>query len=201
MTIDTVDGKGQISFLTQEECTSYSVKEIGSDAFTTTWKKMTDAGSADVSEGSITKAGTTLTCVNTRSFGNLEISKTLTSYNTSLKEVTFVFQVEAVNAKGKTVYSNVVSTTHSAAGTKKVVIEDLPEGATVTVTEIYGGASYEATGSKEVKVQIVGGDTVSAEFTNTYDDKLVPGYGVTNHFELDENNDWQWSQLKDNSVE
>lgn len=106
-----------------------------------------------------------------------------------------------MNAKGKTVYSNVVSTTHSAAGTKKVVIEDLPEGATVTVTEIYGGASYEATGSKEVKVQIVGGDTVSAEFTNTYDDKLVPGYGVTNHFELDENNDWQWSQLKDNSVE
>lgn len=134
-------------------------------------------------------------------YGQLEIQKTLTSYNTSLKEVTFVFRVEAVDADGVTVYSNVVSTTHSAAGTKKVVIDHIQAGATVTVTEVYSGASYKVSGSQKANTVIVADDIVSVAFSNIYDDELVPGYGVTNHFELDENNGWKWSKLNDNSVE
>ena len=133
-------------------------------------------------------------------YGDLEIQKTLTSYNTSLKDVTFVFQVEGVDANGATVYSNVVSTTHSAAGTKKVVIEGIPAGTDITVTEVYSGASYKVSGAQKANTVIAAEDIVSVKFTNIYDDELVPGYGVTNHFELDENNGWKWSQLKDNSV-
>lgn len=133
-------------------------------------------------------------------YGNLEIKKTLTSYNTSLKDVTFVFQIEAVDLNGDTVYSNVVSTTHSAAGTKSIVVEGIPAGATVTVTEVYSGASYEAVGASQMSTVITAEDIVSVEFSNAYDDELVSGYGVTNHFEYDENTGWKWSQLKDNSV-
>lgn len=133
-------------------------------------------------------------------FGNLEINKFLSSYNTSLQDVTFVFEVEAVDENGTTVYSNVVSTTHSAAGTKSVLVEDLPAGAIVTVTEVYSGASYRVTTSASQTVTIVSGDTVEVQFSNAYAEELVPGYGVTNHFDYDENEGWQWSQLKDNSA-
>ena len=133
-------------------------------------------------------------------YGSLQINKLLSSYNTSLKDVTFVFQVEGVDQNGNTVYSNVVSTTHSAAGTKSVVVDGIPAGTTVTVTEVYSGASYGMTASSGTTVEIVSDDTVSVDFSNEYTDELIPGYGVTNHFDYDESEGWKWSQLKDNSA-
>lgn len=133
-------------------------------------------------------------------YGSLRIRKNLRAYNTSLKDVTFVFQVEGVDGEGNSVYSNVVSTTHSAAGEKEVVIENLPAGTTVTVTEIYSGASYRLETAQEQTVTISAEDVAGVEFTNTYDDELTPGYGVTNHFDYDADAGWQWSRRKDNST-
>lgn len=133
-------------------------------------------------------------------YGDLKIQKTLSSYNTSLESVTFVFQVEAVDANGKVVYSNALSTTHNAAGTKELVVKDIPAGSTVTVKEVYGGASYEAVSSKEVKTVIAAEDTVTAAFSNGYDEQLISSNGVTNHFEYDQNKGWQWKKLEDNSA-
>lgn len=133
-------------------------------------------------------------------YGSLRIRKNLSAYNTSLKEVTFVFQVEGVDGEGNSVYSNVVSTTHSAAGEKEVVIENLPAGITVTVTEIYSGASYRLETAQEQTAAILAEDVVGVEFSNTYDDELTPGYGVTNHFDYDGDAGWQWSERKDNST-
>lgn len=133
-------------------------------------------------------------------YGNLKIIKTLQSYNTSLANVTFVFEIEAVDAEGNVVYSNVVSTTHNAAGTKEVVIEGIPAGSTVTVKEVYAGASYEMSSSASVKTVIVAEDTVTTEFKNDYDDQLMTSYGATNHFEYDDAQGWQWKRLTDNSA-
>lgn len=133
-------------------------------------------------------------------YGSLKIQKTLTSYNTALKDVTFVFQIEGTDQEGKVVYSNVVSTTHQAAGTKEAVVAHIPAGTNVTVTEIYSGASYRLETEPEKTVTVAADEISNVTFRNTYDDELTPGYGVTNHFAYDEDEGWQWSQLKDNST-
>lgn len=133
-------------------------------------------------------------------YGSLRIRKNLSAFNTSLKDVTFVFQVEGVDGEGNPVYSNVVSTTHSAAGEKEAVIENIPAGTVVTVTEVYSGASYRLETAPEQTATILAEDVVGVEFSNTYDDELTPGYGVTNHFDYDEDAGWQWSERKDNST-
>lgn len=133
-------------------------------------------------------------------YGNLEIQKTLTSYNTSLGSVTFVFRVEGTDAEGNLVYSNVVSTTHDWAGTKAAVIKHIPAGTKVTVTEVYSGASYQLETAPAQTTTIAADEMMTVEFSNTYDDKLTPGYGVTNHFTYEEDEGWQWSPLKDNST-
>ncbi|MBO5260479.1 MAG: hypothetical protein J6B26_08895 [Agathobacter sp.] len=133
-------------------------------------------------------------------YGDLKIQKTLSSYNTSLQNVTFVFDVEAVDVNGEVVYSNVVSTTHNAAGTKEIVIEGIPAGSTVTVKEVYAGASYKVTGNTSMNTVIVADDTVTTAFANNYDEQLVNSNGVTNHFEYDDSQGWKWERLEDNST-
>ena len=51
--------------------------------------------------------------------------KTLDNYNAALGPVTLVFQIEGVDEHGETVYSNVLATTHSAAGTQSAVAEQI----------------------------------------------------------------------------
>ncbi len=126
-------------------------------------------------------------------YGSFKICKNLTSYNTALEKVTFVFQVEGVDKQGNSVYSNVFSTTYTAAGQKEILVEHIPAGTIITVTEVYSGASYRLETEAEKTVVISADEIVTADFSNTYNDELIPGYGVTNHFEYDENEGWQWS--------
>ena len=130
-------------------------------------------------------------------YGSLKITKTLNDFNESLKQTTFVFSVEATK-NDETVYSNVVSTTFDSTGSKEVVIDEIPAGSTVTVTEVYSGASYTLTSEASKEVKIVADQTMEADFTNTYNDELKPGYGVTNHFEMSDDG-WTWTQLTDNT--
>ena len=111
-------------------------------------------------------------------YGSLQVLKSLDSYNASLGPVTFVFQIEGVNEAGETVYSNVVGTTHSSAGTQAAVAEGIPAGTRVILAD----------------------QQLSMEFSNTYNDELVPGYGAVNNFQYDENSGWQWSRLEDNAA-
>ena len=130
-------------------------------------------------------------------YGKLKITKTLNEFNASLKQTTFVFSVEATK-DGETVYSNVVSTTFDSTGSKEVLLDDIPVGSTVTVTEVYSGASYTLASDSSTTCTIVADETMEADFTNTYNDELKPGYGVTNHFEMSDG-EWTWSQLTDNT--
>lgn len=127
-------------------------------------------------------------------YGSLRILKSLNSYNESLGQTTFVFQIEGVDENGESVYSNVVSTTHSSAGTVEAVIDQIPAGTVVTVTEVYSGASYELVSAPESNVTITADQVRDVTFTNTYNERLIPGYGVTNHFENDEDDGWVWTQ-------
>lgn len=134
-------------------------------------------------------------------FGDLLIDKTLTSYNATFGGATFVFQVEAVKA-GKQVYSDVVSIVFDGPGTKSVQINDIPAGATVTVTEIYSGASYEVTSAPEQTTVIIAddeeGNPVHVGFTNDYNHKLNGGASVVNHFEYVDG-DLKWDKQHDST--
>jgi hypothetical protein len=139
-------------------------------------------------------------------YGDLVIQKTLPVMNASLGNASFVFQIEAVK-EGEKVYSDVVAMTFDQAGTDSITVEKIPAGAQVTVTEVYSGASYTASGGTERTAQIVAnydlegtktGTPVSVAFTNDYKNGTVGGNGVINHFENtageDESANWQWTQ-------
>lgn len=136
-------------------------------------------------------------------FGSLIIDKTLTSYNATLGGAEFVFQVEAVK-NGNKVYSNVVSLSFDATGTKSVQIDHLPAGAQVTVTEVYSGASYQATTSTEQTVTIIAegqeGSPVRVSFENEYDEHPNGGNSILNHFKYN-GGAWDVEQLKDSTGE
>lgn len=136
-------------------------------------------------------------------FGSLEIVKDLRSYATwdyTVEEATFVFQIEAVR-DGKVVYSDVESLTFTRAEEKRILIENkIPAGATVTVTEVYSGSSYTVEGAAEQTVQIGANELTSVSFRNVFDDRQTGGHGIINHFALQEDaGGWihGWSSAED----
>ena len=138
-------------------------------------------------------------------FGDLEITKELKVFNETVGGATFVFQIEATKVdvdteEEKVVYSDVVSMTFHSPGKDRIVIEDIPAGAEVVVTEVYSGASYSLESDPEVKVSIEAEGTAEVSFTNTYDERLNGGYGVVNQFVYDnEAQEWIWEALEDST--
>ncbi len=127
-------------------------------------------------------------------YGSLEIVKTLRTYETKEPGI-FVFQIEAVLG-GQTVYSDVESLIFTEAGQQTIRIENkFPAGATVTVTEIYEGGTYEVQSAKEQTVQIVAEDFVRAEFVNDHTEDRKGGHGIINQFDYTgtgEHDGWDW---------
>lgn len=134
--------------------------------------------------------------------GSLVINKTLTSFNSTLGPASFVFQVEG-EKDYEQVYSNVVSVVFDGTGTKSIQIDDLPAGATFTVTEIYSGASYTLTTAPSQTAKIIAegeeGSPVSVSFTNTYDERMNGGASIVNHF-TNTDGVWDWQQQTDSTV-
>lgn len=143
-----------------------------------------------------------------RRLGGLVIEKTLTSYNETLGGADFVFSVEAQDG-GDVVYSDVVSVSFDRPGQQEVLVEGIPAGSEVTVTEVYSGAGYENTGADSWTIVIVAdqeqSEPVRVSFHNTYDHRLNGGSGVVNQFsytapEDDGDGTWEWNQLRDNTA-
>ena len=134
-------------------------------------------------------------------FGSLVIEKELTAYNATLGGASFVFQVEA-EKNGKSVYSDVVSLSFDAPGLKSLQIDGIPAGASVTVTEVYSGASYSAVTSTEQTAVITAegdnGNPAQVHFENTYDEHPKGGSSIVNHFKYD-NGVWTTEKQKDSS--
>lgn len=135
--------------------------------------------------------------------GSIRIDKTLTGH-TGDEEVICVFQVDAYYPSADILYSSeVYSVTFDSSGSKSLLIEGLPIGALVHVTEVYSGANYTssvpAPGFLDVTVR--DGETVSVAFTNTRDNERSGG-GITNHFTYqvkDGEGTWDWTQAADNT--
>lgn len=133
-------------------------------------------------------------------YGKLNITKILKEFNETLGRTTFVFHIVGVDRYGATQYEEVESMTFTAAGSNTITLEHIPAGLTVTVTEIYSGASYVVEGKDSDTALIWSGAAVSAgvsgeasvTFTNRYDGGNRGGYGVTNRFESDGNGGWTW---------
>lgn len=143
-------------------------------------------------------------------YGKLNITKILSNYNETLGRASFVFRIEGRDETNTLVYSNVISTTHEGAGSETVTLGRIPAGLTVTVTEVYSGASYTIVGSdtefaliwSDAAVEATAGTPAQVEeaavsFTNRYDGGNRGGYGVTNHFESDGEEGWIWSNSLD----
>jgi len=135
--------------------------------------------------------------------GTLRIEKSLDVYNETIGGATFVFQVEAVKG-GESVYSNVFSTTFHAPGKDVITVKGIPAGATVTVTEIYSGASYELTSEANKTATIVADEDAlepaKVTFSNTYNEKLNGGSGIVNSFTYSDG-EWSHSASEDSTGE
>lgn len=134
-------------------------------------------------------------------FGKLTINKTLSNYNETLGLTTSVFEIVGKDAQGNVVYTNVASITHNGAGTESVTIENIPAGITVTVTEVYAGASYEIDGENVKTATIVSDEAVgpgnaeaSVAFMNKLNGGHDSGYGLMNEFKAGEDGDWEWTK-------
>ena len=133
-------------------------------------------------------------------FGKLNIRKTLENFNETLGKTTFVFRIIGKDKDGVIKYDEVESMTFSKAGSDTVTLEHIPAGLTLTVTEIYSGASYTVVGSKEgtavvwsdAAVEAGAGSVAQVSFTNRYDGGNRGGYGVTNRFQSDGDGGWIW---------
>ena len=150
----------------------------------------------------------------TARYGQIEIVKSLREFNASLGDVTFVFQVTATRSEDgnpeEVVYDNVVSITFAQGEplTKSVVIDNLPAGSVVTVKEVYSGGSYSiASGTLDsAEVTVAADEVTPVQFENTYNNRTISGYGVTNHYtykvtEVDgiEIGGYDWEQWRDNT--
>lgn len=123
--------------------------------------------------------------------GDLEISKTLTSYNATVGGATFVFHVKVEKLDG-TATTNVYKMEFAGTGKDTLVIKDIPAGAKVTVTESYTGSSYQLVSEKDQQATIVAEEMVPVEFVNEYDGGHNGGSGVVNRFYKDgETVDWE----------
>lgn len=112
--------------------------------------------------------------------GPIRIEKTLLSYGSD-GPVTFVFQVRA-RIDGELVYDKVVSLDFTEAGTKDLLLEDLPVGAVVEVVEVYSGAgcifvSQENPEDPTVKLEY----PIEFRFVNDFDN-TARGHGILNRF-------------------
>ncbi len=134
-------------------------------------------------------------------FGSLQILKTLESMEVSEPAI-FVFSIEAV-LDGEVVYSDVAAMIFTDPGQKMELIDKIPVGAEVTVTEVYTGASYALT-TEEEQTAVIDAETVAqVSFTNTYDKDKKSGHGIINHFAYDGEVDevtgepvgWDWQQV------
>ena len=136
-------------------------------------------------------------------YGNLVINKELVDHNATFgNNATFVFQIDIKKPDEKK-ETRIEELTFNAAGSDSVTIEKIPAGSTVTVTEVYSGASYELASAKSQETDIIANPEKETEvefkpakvsFINKHDGRTNGGYGVKNNFKLDETDQYQYTK-------
>lgn len=159
--------------------------------------------------------------------GDLEIVKDLDTYELRKKnnsegvshdvidDATFVFEVSAYASEdiyrqalengeeAPRIYHDFKSITFKDAYEKNILIQDIPVGSYVVVTEVYSGRSYSATVDTTQTTVIKPDEPATVTFKNTYDGRHGGGGSVTNNFKYGESG-WDREsvdQVSDNSTE
>ncbi len=132
---------------------------------------------------------------NADEFGDLYITKVLPIYE-STSEVTFVFSIVAtVEGQEEPVYDDVCSLTFDSNGQKTYrILDKIPVGAKVTVTEVYAGTRYQVDGTAVQTVTMNPGNNgvLEVTFRNRYLPIHHHGNGILNEFSYD--NGWHLTQ-------
>ena len=144
-------------------------------------------------------------------YGNLKIYKKVTNFEDRLDDqkvtpMTAVFKIDGYNAAGEKIYNNVASITVPSKQ-DYVILEHIPVGTRIEVSEIYPGSGYIQVGSAEYQGDPEKTDVVIAKpsnanpesdtniayvkFTDTYSGELKKGYGIMNTFKYT-GGGWKW---------
>lgn len=140
---------------------------------------------------------------------SIKINKAIKKYYADVENTTFVFKVDVFFPDENTLYSSeVYSMNFTGVGNKSLVINGIPIGSTVKVSEVYKGLSYETyigdEQTHETAVKVTGQEPVEIEFENKYSNKQNHGGGgVVNRFEfnlLDGKGEWKWEKNESNET-
>lgn len=172
------------------------------------WNYSNETNTAD---GGLWQYGLTVYLKAQRDNGKLKIVKNLLNYydDGNKEPATFVFSVVAT-LDGIDVYQNEHTIDFTDPGNKDIVIDNIPIGSKVTITEIYSGAHYSLAvegddGTRtieEILPDITENEVRSentVEFTNDYDDRITGGHGITNHF-VYKDGQWKMEQIVNDKV-
>lgn len=137
-------------------------------------------------------------------FGQLQIIKFVSVYGGKKTNTTLIFSVKGYDKNDNLVYDKILTLALNKGGEyDPIVLDDIPVGTRVVVTEDYSGASYELV-SKEGDEQTIEPfnekELQIARFENKYNDIPFSGYGVTNTFTYEEKvveeqtkGSWTWT--------
>ena len=150
--------------------------------------------------------------------GSIQINKSIFyKYYKDVENTVFVFQVDVLYPTENDLYSSEVYSINFTDSDfegknledvkKSIVISGLPINATVKISEVYKGLSYETQiGEEETNIATVtvkGDEIVNVDFTNvyTYENKNHGGGGITNRFEFKlETSSWEWTKEAGNNA-
>lgn len=126
-------------------------------------------------------------------FTSLEIVNSLDKYMEG-SPATAIYQIEAT-LNGNVVYSDVVEVTvNDDSCTNSVLIDEIPIGSEVTVTEVYSGGCYTLVSDATQSTTAERGQVSTVTFTNTPNYKAINVGGITNRFEYNGEN-WNWIEI------
>ena len=106
----------------------------------------------------------------------------------------FVFHIYA-ELDGVVLHDETYELEFTAAGNQSIVIDDLPIGTVVTVTEVYQGTSYECVTDITQSVTVTADGLAEVYFENVPTDTIIKGGAITNYFSMTENG-WSWTPLE-----
>lgn len=131
--------------------------------------------------------------------GSVEIVKSFTTFAKKNDDpVTCVFYVKVYDENGEEQkdLAKTVSMVFETGEEQVELIEGIPVGYTVTVTEEYSGANYTLVSENDQSVVIAADEVLQVEFENEFDDTWHGSGSITNTFTVDEDA-WQLEQNYD----
>ncbi len=129
--------------------------------------------------------------------GNLEITSKINDYKTTQTPSILVYEVKAV-LDGNQVFSDIVSAKVEKEQTK-IVVENIPRKAQVTVKELYAGTIYSCISSESQSY--LQGESNSLTFVHEYNNKTGIEVGSeTYEISYDEDEAWNLSILEEKAL-